>query len=195
MKFGGPSCQIHSPYLNAGAPGIFSYLLGSVQILKREWGAESNGKLPQLSIPSKLPLSLNYFLFCALRFSCFPFYFSVYNELQPRFLIYSEGPALGQNIIYIINENQMVNVKIGLFTIQNLFFWWKAPKNQDQLKRLLLNGRAGALWLANHYPSTLVSVSVTGFCYFAYQAAIHLSLWGWAEPFSEPYTAWKFSSI
>ena len=34
-------------------PGIFSDLLRLVQILKREWGAESNGKLPHLFIPSK----------------------------------------------------------------------------------------------------------------------------------------------
>ena len=36
-----------------GAPVIFSDLLRSVQMLKREWGAESNGKLPHLFIPSK----------------------------------------------------------------------------------------------------------------------------------------------
>ena len=53
MKFGGPDSQIHSPHLHLGAPGIFSDLLRSVQILKREWGAESNGKLPHLFIPSK----------------------------------------------------------------------------------------------------------------------------------------------
>ena len=29
------------------------YLLRSVQMLKREWGAESNGKLPHLFIPIK----------------------------------------------------------------------------------------------------------------------------------------------
>ena len=40
-------------HLHAGAPGIFSDLLRCVQMLKREWGAESNGKLPQLFIPSK----------------------------------------------------------------------------------------------------------------------------------------------
>ena len=34
-------------------PGIFSDLLRSVQMLKRECGAESNGKLPHHSIPSK----------------------------------------------------------------------------------------------------------------------------------------------
>ena len=33
--------------------GIFSDLLRSVQMLRRECGAESNGKLPHLSIPSK----------------------------------------------------------------------------------------------------------------------------------------------
>ena len=49
----GPVSQIHSPHLHAGAPGIFSDLLRFVQILKREWGAESNGKLPHLFISSK----------------------------------------------------------------------------------------------------------------------------------------------
>ena len=49
----GPISQIHSPHLYVGAPGIFSDLLRSVQVLKREWGAESNGKLPHLSFPSK----------------------------------------------------------------------------------------------------------------------------------------------
>ena len=49
----GPVSQIHSPHLHAGAPGIFSDLLRSVQMLKREWGAESNGKLPHLFILRK----------------------------------------------------------------------------------------------------------------------------------------------
>ena len=49
----GPVSQIHSPHLHIGAPGIFSHILRSVQILKREWGAESNGKLPRLFIHSK----------------------------------------------------------------------------------------------------------------------------------------------
>ena len=49
----GPVSQIHSPHLQVGAPGKFSDLLTSLQMLKREWGAESKGKLPQLFIPSK----------------------------------------------------------------------------------------------------------------------------------------------
>ena len=49
----GPVSQIHSPHLHSGAPGSFSDLLRSVQMLKREWGAASNGKLPNLFIPSK----------------------------------------------------------------------------------------------------------------------------------------------
>ena len=53
MKSGGTVSQIHSPHLLVGAPGIFSDLLTFVQILKREWGAESNGKLPHLFIPGK----------------------------------------------------------------------------------------------------------------------------------------------
>ena len=39
--------KIHSPHLHVGAPGIFSDRLCSIQILKREWGAESNGKSGQ----------------------------------------------------------------------------------------------------------------------------------------------------
>ena len=53
MKSGGPVSQIQSPHLQAGAPGIFTDLLRSVEMLKREWCAESNGKLPQLFIPGK----------------------------------------------------------------------------------------------------------------------------------------------
>ena len=37
----GRDSQIHSSHLQVGAPGIFSDLLRSVQMLKREWGAES----------------------------------------------------------------------------------------------------------------------------------------------------------
>ena len=48
----GPVSQIHSPHLHIGAPGMFSDLLRSVQMLKREWGAESNGKLLHLFIHS-----------------------------------------------------------------------------------------------------------------------------------------------
>ena len=48
----GPVSQIHS-HLLVGAPGLFSDLLRSVQMLKREWGKESNGKLLLLFIPSK----------------------------------------------------------------------------------------------------------------------------------------------
>ena len=46
--------QVHSPHLRAGVPGIFSDLLRSVQMLKREWDVESSGKLPHLLIPSKI---------------------------------------------------------------------------------------------------------------------------------------------
>ena len=49
----GPVSQIHSPHLHDGAPGIFSDLLRSLQVLKRVRGEESNGKLPHLFIPNK----------------------------------------------------------------------------------------------------------------------------------------------
>ena len=49
-----PVSQIHSPHFHARAPVIFSELLRSVQMLKRDWGWESNGKLPHLFVPSKI---------------------------------------------------------------------------------------------------------------------------------------------
>ena len=49
----GPVSQIHSPCLHDGTPWIILDLLRSIQMLKKDWGAESNGKLPQLFIPSK----------------------------------------------------------------------------------------------------------------------------------------------
>ena len=52
-RSGGPVSQIHSPHLLVDAPGIFSDLLRSVQMLKRDWGAENHRKLPHLFIPSK----------------------------------------------------------------------------------------------------------------------------------------------
>ena len=48
----GPVSQIHSSHLTL-VPLDISDLLRSVQMVKREWGAESNGKLPYLFIPSK----------------------------------------------------------------------------------------------------------------------------------------------
>ena len=46
----GPVSQIHPPHLLVGSPRIFSDLLKSVLMLKRECGAESNGKLPHVFI-------------------------------------------------------------------------------------------------------------------------------------------------
>ena len=51
-----PVSQIHSLYLHVGALGSFR----CVQMLNREWGAESNGKLPHQFIPSKISWHLSY---------------------------------------------------------------------------------------------------------------------------------------
>ena len=72
----GPVSQIHSPHLLFGAPGIFSDILWFVQMLKRECGAENNGKLPHLSIPNKTAT-----LVPALQWKI-----CLWTELQPWFL-------------------------------------------------------------------------------------------------------------
>ena len=72
----GPVSQIHSPHLHIGALGIFSDLLRSVQMLKREWGAEIIGKLPYLFILGKTAALVPEFAVEDLPSA----------ELQPRFL-------------------------------------------------------------------------------------------------------------
>ena len=57
-------------------PWDFSDLLRSVQMLKREWGAECNGKLLHLFIPSKTAALVPEFAVEDLPST----------ELQPRFL-------------------------------------------------------------------------------------------------------------
>ena len=68
----GPVSQIHSPHLSAGVPGIFTDLLKSVQMLKREWGTESNGKLPHLFIPSITATLVTEWKICVLQWKTCP---------------------------------------------------------------------------------------------------------------------------
>ena len=50
----------------------------------------------------------------------------------------------------------------------------------------------GTLWLAKCYPSTLISVFLTRFCYFLYQVATQLAPWGWVDPAPDPILQQKF---
>ena len=43
-----------------------------------------------------------------------------------------------------------------------------------------------ALWLANHFLRTLISVLLTGFRLFSYQVATQLSSGGWVDPVPDP---------
>ena len=72
----GPVSQIHSPHLHVGAPGILSDLLRSIQMIKREWGAESNGNYR--TYPSLVELQPE---FLSLRWKT-----CLWAELQPWFM-------------------------------------------------------------------------------------------------------------
>ena len=50
----------------------------------------------------------------------------------------------------------------------------------------------GNLWLAKRYPSTLISVFLTGFRYFSYQVATQLASQGWVDPVPELILPEKF---
>ena len=49
-----------------------------------------------------------------------------------------------------------------------------------------------ALWLAKRYPSTLISVFLTRFRYFSYQAATQLASRGWVDTVPDPILLKKF---
>ena len=80
----GPVGQIHSPHLHVEAPDIFSDLLRPVQMLKREWGAESYGKL--LHLVNLQPWFLSLWWKTCLR-----------QNYSLGSCACSEGPVLGQN--------------------------------------------------------------------------------------------------
>ena len=94
----GPVCQIHSPHLHDGDPGIFSILLMSVQMIKREWSAESSGKLPHLFIPSKTA------------------------TLVPEFV--EEDLPLGRTTALVL-EFAMKDLPLGRIAAWSLNFQWK----------------------------------------------------------------------
>ena len=67
-----------------------------------------------------------------------------------------------------------------------------ATKSRGRLKWLLPDGSQGTLWLTKRYPSTLISVFLTGFHYFSYQVATQLSSQDWVNPIPDPIPSEKF---
>ena len=99
----GPVSQIHSPHLHVRVPWIFSDLLRSVQMLKRERGSESNGTLPHLfNFMVKLqPWFLSLRWKTCLRRNC-----------SQGSCACREGLALGQNTLMIM----MMTIILQLWT-------------------------------------------------------------------------------
>ena len=89
----GPVSQIHSPHLHVGAPWIFTDLLRSAQMLKREWVWKATGSYRTYSIPRKTAALVPAFAVEDLPST----------KLQPRFLrLQWRTCALGQNILIMI---------------------------------------------------------------------------------------------
>ena len=65
----GPVNQIHSPHLHVGAPGIFSHLLRSVQMLKR-CGKQREASAPTQSLVKLQPWFLSLRWKTCLRQNC-----------------------------------------------------------------------------------------------------------------------------
>ena len=90
----GSVSQIHSPHIHVGDPGIFSELLRSVQMLKREWGAESKREATA-PIQSLVELQL---WFLSLRWKTY-----LRQNCSLGFCACSEGPALEKNTLMMMS--------------------------------------------------------------------------------------------
>ena len=104
-SFEGLVSQFHSCHFQVGAPGIFWDLLRSVQMLKREWSAESNRKLLHLLFPSKSAILVPKF--------------GVEDVPLDRTAtcICSERPALGQNTYICIYINKNISVTVECLVV------------------------------------------------------------------------------
>ena len=103
----GPASQIHSPHLHDGAPGIFSDLLWSVQMMKRQWCAESNGNYRTYSSQVKLQT----------RFLILLWKTCLWAELQPWYL--SLQRTLGQNTQKIWKYPRGTNIQVRGMDLDN----------------------------------------------------------------------------
>ena len=121
----GPVSQIHSPHLHVGAPGIFSDLLRSVQMLKREWVVESNGKLPYLFSLVKLQP-----WFLSLRWKT-----CLWQNRSLCSCTCSEGPALGQNTLMMIYKYSM----FIFLLLHNVCTEWTAPEQVPPISRTAIH--------------------------------------------------------
>ena len=83
----GPVSQIHSPHLHVGAPGIFSDLLRSVQMLKRE----GCGKQREATAPIQSLVKLQFWFLSLWWKTC------LRQNCSLASCACSEGPALGEN--------------------------------------------------------------------------------------------------
>ena len=120
----GPVSQIHSPLFLVGTPGIFSDLLRSGQMLKREWGAESNGKLPHLFIPIKTATLVPEFAVEDLPSA----------ELQTRFLLFQRRTcSWAEHSDNDDDDDVWKNVSLLLWQLL-----WNTEKCKDILLLLLL---------------------------------------------------------
>ena len=170
----GPVSQIHSPQLHTAAHGIFSDLLMYVQMLKRECGTESNGKLPHLFIPSKTAILVPQFAVEALhlgRTVALVAEFAVKDLPLGRTLwwYYTQFIRLGNRIVipigsYVLSSVGRIRIRLklllldscGLWSIRyvHMFFVFRLIRTQKQEDTIHLKSSNAAVF-QSVFPGTL----------------------------------------
>ena len=160
-------------------------------MLKREWGAESNEKLPHLFIPVNVQ---PWFLSVRLK-ACL---WAELRPLVPQFVV--NDLPLGRILWWWWWWS---HISYSIIIVLVLAYLQSIKKDNKsvalQLRRAKTDGSGccqmaaqEALWLGKRYPSILISVLLTGFRYFSYKAATQLASRGWVDPVPDPILLEKF---
>ena len=77
-----------------------------------------------------------------------------------------------------------------------LFFPWHYSSEEPRLTEAVAATwqYRGSYGLQSTYPSTLILVFLTGFCYFSYHVATQLSSRGWVDPVPEKFLGYSRES-
>ena len=150
--------------------------------------------------PPRTPIPLNYF---GMKY--------IYSILADLARHWRDSISLSHVPYHVHRIFHCIPTDFGIYydMLKNLYSFSLLYKNIFKKKSVALQLRRaktdwsgccqmavqGTLWLAKRYPSTLISVFLTGFRYFSYQVATQLSSRGWVDPVPDPILPKKNSRV
>ena len=108
----------------------------------------------------------------------------------------SIGPLISEILYFkliLVYRPKFQNVPCSLsFEVKKINPWRQSPEEPRPTEVVAARWQYRGLVVSKAYPSTLISVFLTGFRYFSYQVATQLSSRGWMGPVPDPILPEKF---